>query len=298
MQQAARIASQKANARGLINSSMAVGAAQDAVIGQAMTIAQADAAAYDRAMTNTANQQNAASQFGANASNQVALANQAATNEALKSTQQGTIALTDRQMSTAANLELAKLDSQTKMALTSMDARTKSLLQSNQSASNAYVQTVQNINQIQNNTQLNGTAKQKAIENQLALLQEQLRQISAQDTTYSQSVKYPDEVTSLNLGGFFDPNFTIAEAKPQGQAAYDAAVAAWREAETAHQQRYGVPIPTSAYKEGYRPPTRAEFGLPATTTPSPAAPRGLVTNPMIPVVAPTTRTPDPSGRVF
>mgnify|MGYP003402319806 CR=1 FL=1 len=38
MQQAARIATQKANARGLVNSSMAVGAAHDAVIGQAMPI--------------------------------------------------------------------------------------------------------------------------------------------------------------------------------------------------------------------------------------------------------------------
>lgn len=298
MQQAARIATQKANARGLINSSMAVGAAQDAVIGQAMPIAQADAATYDRAMTNTANQQNAASQFGANASNQVALANQAATNEALKSTQQGTIALTDRQMSTAANLELAKLDSQTKMALTSMDARTKSLLQSNQSASNAYVQTVQNINQIQNNKELNGTAKETAIANQLALLREQLGQISAQDKTYSQTVKYPEEVTSLNLGGFFDPDFLKPPPAPQGQAAYDQALQEWNANQQAHIERYGIPIPTSAYKEGYRPPTRTEFGLPATTAPSPAAPRGLVTNPVIPTIAPATRSLDPSGRVF
>ena len=217
MQQAARIATQKANSRGLVNSSMAVGAAHEAVIGQAMPIAQADAATYDRAMTNTANQQNAASQFNTNAQNQVALSNQAATNDALKSTQQGTIALTDRQMSVAANLELAKLDSQTKMALTSMDTRTKSLLQSNQSASNAYVQTVQNINQIQNNNTMAADAKQKAIENQLALLQEQLKQISAQDSAVGQTVAYPQEITSLNIGRYFDPDFTLAD-KPPAQA--------------------------------------------------------------------------------
>lgn len=295
MQQAARIATQKANTRGLVNSSMAVGDAQQAVIGQALPIAQADAATYDRAMTNTANQQNAASQFNTNAENQVALANQAATNEALKSTQQGTIALTDRQMSTAANLELAKLDSQTKMALTSMDTRTKSLLQSNQSASNAYVQTVQNINQIQNNNQLNSTAKQKAIENQLALLQEQLKQISAQDKTMAQAVQYPEEITSLNLGNFFDPDFTLPNTKPQGQAAYDAAVAAWKDAEAAHRQQYGIPIPTSAYREDYRPPRPSDFGLTATTSPPAGTAGRVVTNPIPPIwqptVKPTTYTP-------
>lgn len=210
MQQASRIATQKANERGLVNSSMAVGAAQDAVISQAMPIAQADAATYDRAMTNTANQQNAASQFGATAANNVALANQAATNEALKSQQQGSIALTDRKMTNDVNLALANLDAQTKLSLTSMDNRTRSLLQSNQSASNAYVQTVQNINAIQNNNGLKGAAKQAAIENQLALLQEQLKQISSQDAAVAKAVQYPESVTSLNIGQYFDPDFTLA----------------------------------------------------------------------------------------
>lgn len=210
MQQASRIATQKANERGLVNSSMAVGAAQDAVIGQAMPIAQADAATYDRAMTNTANQQNAASQFTATAANNVALANQAATNEALKSQQQGSIALTDRKMTNDVNLALANLDAQTKLSLTSMDNRTRSLLQSNQSASNAYVQTVQNINAIQNNNGLKGAAKQAAIENQLALLQEQLKQISSQDAAVAKTVQYPESVTSLNIGQYFDPNFNLA----------------------------------------------------------------------------------------
>lgn len=249
MQQAARIATQKANARGLVNSSMAVGAAQDAVIGQAMPIAQADAATYDRAMTNTANQQNAASQFNTNAQNQVSLANQAATNEALKSTQQGTIALTDRQMSVSANLELAKLDSQTKLALTSMDTRTKSLLQSNQSASNAYVQTVQNISQIQNNNTMNEEAKRKAIENQLALLQEQLKQISAQDIAVGQTVAYPQEITSLDIGRYFEPDFTLAD-KPPSQAAPTAAPAPGQS-----------PSPT-------RPPANAPISRPPRLDPS------------------------------
>lgn len=228
MQQAARIATQKANARGLINSSMAVGAAHEAVIGQALPIAQADAATYDRAMTNTANQQNAASQFNTNVQNQVALSNQAATNDALKSTQQGTIALTDRQMSTAANLELAKLDADTKLALTAMDSRTKALLQTNQSASNAYVQTIQNINQIQTNPQLNEDAKQAAINNQLALLREQFKSLSSIDKTTNQAVAYPQEVVSLNLGNYFQPIDDVPEGARFNQQKYADAMTAYQ----------------------------------------------------------------------
>lgn len=295
MQQAARIATQKANARGLVNSSMAVGAAHDAVIGQAMPIAQADAATYDRAMTNTANQQNAASQFNTNAQNQVSLANQAATNEALKSTQQGTIALTDRQMSVSANLELAKLDSQTKLALTSMDTRTKSLLQSNQSASNAYVQTVQNINQIQNNKELNAEAKQRAIENQLSLLQEQFRQISAQDKAVSQVVAYPEEITSLNIGSYFNPDFTIPSLT--GQAGYNAAMAEYQQERDTSWAAWNNAGRSGPWNEPPRPkPNPIDYGLPSTATPttsvaptSPAIPRRSV------VASPRT---DPSGRAF
>jgi hypothetical protein len=211
MQQAARIASQKANERGLINSSMAVGAGHEAVIGQAMPIAQADAATYDRAMTNTANQENAARQFDATAKNNVALANQAATNEALKSQQQGTIALTDRKMTNDVQVALANLDAETKMALTTMDNRTRSLLQTNQSASNAYVQAITNINQIQNNNQMSAAAKKTAINNQLALLRQQMASLSAIDRTGSDALAYPQELIDLNLGNYFQ---TIPEASP------------------------------------------------------------------------------------
>lgn len=258
MQQAARIATQKANERGLVNSSMAVGAAQDAVIGQAMPIAQADAATYDRAATNTANQQNAASQFNATAANNVSLANQAATNEALRSQQQGSIALIDRQMSNDANMALARLDADTKVQLTNLDNRTRSLLQSNQSASNAYVQTIQNINQIQMNPQMGAAAKQQAIDNQLALLREQFKQIEAQDVAATGGFDYPQEIAELKIGDFFAPTLGPG-VKTFNQAAYDAAVADWNTAKAQHQAKYGVPIPTSAYRPGYQPPKKTDY---------------------------------------
>jgi hypothetical protein len=97
MQQAQTGALQQMNQRGLMNSSMAVGAAQDAVIRQALPIAQQDAQTYSRSgefNANAANQmaqfntgaENTARQFGASASNQASLANQAAQNTAAQFT--------------------------------------------------------------------------------------------------------------------------------------------------------------------------------------------------------------------
>lgn len=97
MQQAQTGALQQMNQRGLTNSSMAIGAAQDAVIRQALPIAQQDAQTYSRSgefNANVANQmaqfntgaENTARQFGAGASNQASLANQAAQNTAAQFT--------------------------------------------------------------------------------------------------------------------------------------------------------------------------------------------------------------------
>lgn len=95
MQQAETAALQQMNRRGLLNSSMAVGAGQEAVLKQALPIAQADANAYLAQAKFNAEQQNQlsqfnanltseASKFGANATNVISTANQAALNEAAK----------------------------------------------------------------------------------------------------------------------------------------------------------------------------------------------------------------------
>ena len=71
MQQAETRSLQKANARGLMNSSIAVGAGQSALYDAAAPIAAADAATYARA-----------GEFDAGAKQQVSLANQGSTNTA------------------------------------------------------------------------------------------------------------------------------------------------------------------------------------------------------------------------
>jgi hypothetical protein len=82
MQRAATRADQQMNKRGLINSSMAVGAGQAAVMDAALPIAQQDAQTRAQSGSFNATSANRASEFGAAATNQANLANQAATNRA------------------------------------------------------------------------------------------------------------------------------------------------------------------------------------------------------------------------
>lgn len=97
LQQARAASDAQMNRRGLINSSMAIGAGQEAVIKTALPIATQDAQMFGRAAevnTNAANNmaqfntgaRNQAAQFGAAASNQAALSNQQAANQAAQFT--------------------------------------------------------------------------------------------------------------------------------------------------------------------------------------------------------------------
>ena len=197
MQQARQRAAQEANARGLVNSSIAVGAGEQAVIAQALPMAQQDAQTYANAATNTANQQNAASQFNTGAQNTVGLANAQQENAALANNQQSAVQLANTRMNNEAQVALANLDTQTRIALSTMDTQTRQLLQTNQSASNAYVQAVTNISNITTSNTMSQEAKDRAVQSQLNLLNEQLRTIGTLAGTS------PTEIADLNLGEFF-----------------------------------------------------------------------------------------------
>lgn len=214
MQQAKQRAMQEANARGLVNSSIAVGAGQQAVIAQALPIAQQDAQTFANAATNTVNQQNAASQFNTGAQNTVGLANAQQQNAALANNQQAAVQLTNTRMNNEAQVALANLDTETRIALSTMDTQTRQLLQSNQSASNAYVQAVTNISNITTSNTMSQEAKDRAVQSQLNLLNEQLRTIGALAGTS------PTEIADLNLGEFFqDINNANATADEAATAA-------------------------------------------------------------------------------
>ncbi len=151
MQQAETRALQKANARGLMNSSIAVGAGQSAVLDEALPMAQQDAAMYGA--QNQVNSQN--SQLQTN----VALNNSAAANDISK-------------FNASESNQVLKLgmDAQTKTELAGIEANYKQLMQSSAGAADLYKQMVQNAANIMSSKDLDSSGKAQAIKNQVALL--------------------------------------------------------------------------------------------------------------------------------
>jgi hypothetical protein len=82
MKQAEARSNMRMNSRGLLNSSLAIGAGQSALYDAALPIAQADAQTNAQSANFNANASNVASQFSADATNKQALVNQDATNRA------------------------------------------------------------------------------------------------------------------------------------------------------------------------------------------------------------------------
>jgi len=171
MQQAAGRAKQAANARGLLNSTMAVQAGQAAVMDRAMPIAQYDAGAHTNVLqTNQANTQQTnlfnagqqqdmskfnaqnqaqTSQFNASEANKAALANMGEANKILA------------QM----------MDQETRKQLADIEASYKVLMQTESSAMQLYQQSVKNISEILMNPDLTPAAKTQAVQNQNQLLE-------------------------------------------------------------------------------------------------------------------------------
>lgn len=159
LQRAKTSALETANNRGLLNSSMAVGAATGAMLDRATPIAQSNAATISNVknqnlanqqqaeLTNTSNQQ-ATNQFNAQAKNNNSIVNASEQNKVLA------------QM----------MDQQNKLQLADIEAQYKTLMQSQASAMNIYQQSVKNISEILMNPDLTADAKTKAVANQNALL--------------------------------------------------------------------------------------------------------------------------------
>lgn len=208
MKQAETRAMQKMNQRGLINSSIAVGAGQDAVIGAAFPIAQQDAKAYETASTNTVNAKNAALNFGASAENaassqnaqagtNVSLANADAQNKAAQDAAQAANARTTTVLNNQNQMAVAQLDSQTRTALSTTENQYKKLFQASNDASNMYNQAVQNIANISLSTTMSPEAKDAAVASQLKMLNESLR--VTQEIAQQQAAA----VNELNIEQFF-----------------------------------------------------------------------------------------------
>lgn len=211
-QQAATTAKQEAARRGLVNSSMAVTAGQDALYRAALPIAQQDASTvaqqarqnvdaknqYGLANMQESNQTNRfntseankGEQFNAAETNQTARVNAA---EANKAAEFGAGAINQAQqtnLKAQMDMKLQQLDATTRTNLVNIEANYKTLMQASQSASDLYQQTVDAISKLQNNKDLDGASRTALIAQQTQLLQNGMNLIG--------------NMNNLNLGSLLD----------------------------------------------------------------------------------------------
>ena len=159
MQQAANTGNAMAAQRGLLNSSMGIQAAQNAVLQNATQLAQGDVNAL-----------NQASQFNAQSQNQTLAqntANQQATNQF--NTQQGN-AMSTWNLGQQNEAVMKTLDANNKESLMNIEANYKSLMQGSSSASGMYEQMLKNLADISASKDMDAGAKSTAIQNQLTYL--------------------------------------------------------------------------------------------------------------------------------
>lgn len=248
MQQAETRALQGANKRGLMNSSIAVGAGQAALYDVATPIAAADASTFARAgefnagaqqQVNLANQgsTNTAEQFNAASTNQVNSQNsQLTTNVALNNASLNTDLA---KFNASQSNELTKLgmDAQTKTELANIEASYKMLMQSNASAADLYKQMMQGTMTIMTNKDMDAATKATAIKNQIAQLNSGLGIIG--------------QIGNLNLEGLLTFNVPgagggSADGTPTSYLPGESGDPVWENIlsnfNAEHMAKYGVPM--------------------------------------------------------
>ena len=192
MQQSATMGNQQAASRGLLNSSMGIQAAQNAMIQNASPIAQHDASLIQNNQQFNASATNQQDQFNASATNQQAqynasnqqqanMANQAAENRAreinagaqndwnkFNATNQNAMNQWNAGQQNEAIMKT--LDINSRESLMNMEANYKTLMQANSSASSLWEQTLKNMSDIQSSDKLDAGSKQAALNNQMTSL--------------------------------------------------------------------------------------------------------------------------------
>jgi len=159
MQQAATIGNSMAAQRGLLNSSMGIQAAQNAVLQNATQLAQGDVNAL-----------NQASQFNAQATNQALMQNQANQQRTGEFNAQQGNAMSTWNLGQQNEAVMKTLDANNKESLMNIEANYKTLMQANSSASGMYEQMLKNLSDIQTNKDMDAATKSTAIQNQLTYL--------------------------------------------------------------------------------------------------------------------------------
>lgn len=178
MQLAGTRAKQQANRSGLLNTSMAVGAGQKAVIDSALPIAQADASAYqqqalaNQSATNESLMRNAAARAAAGTAgmNLGESARQFDTSDASQNRRfDQELAQKESQFTRGMThaVDMAKLDGSIRENLIGTEAKYKTEIASNENIANAWGTAMDQISKIQNNPDLDEATKRTLIENTL-----------------------------------------------------------------------------------------------------------------------------------
>jgi hypothetical protein len=157
MQQARTNALQQMNARGLTNSSMAVGAAHSAVLDKAIPIANADASQASNVAQYNATQKNQSIRDRDTAMTQASGLNATEYNKILSQ----------------------HLDQNNKLKLAEIEATYKNQMQSSQSAQQLYSQITKNMSDILMSDAMGIDAKRVAINNQIALLNSGMKSLES-----------------------------------------------------------------------------------------------------------------------
>jgi hypothetical protein len=232
MQQAETRSLQKMNERGLVNSSMAVGAGQSALYDAALPIAQQDANTYANAGKFNADAKNQASQFNAAQKNTMTsqlldtgfkglIANQAAKNDAVKTDAtlglqaslanqdagvkerltafDGAMKMAMQGADTEAKLQLQQLGDATKIQLANIEAQYKQSLETSAGMTRTYQTMIEQIAGIMAQKDMDAASKQTAI-NHLT-------------TLYNGALKVQEQVSGLELGSLLNPaDFGVPES--------------------------------------------------------------------------------------
>jgi hypothetical protein len=179
LQQAETRALQQANAKGLVNSSMAVTAGQSALYDAALPIAQSDANLYASAAQTNANAQNSAGQFNASALNNAGQFNASAQNNTSQFNASAQNTAENNAAGATNSFLQIQMQEENKLRLADIEASYKTLMQTNASAGELYQQSVKNITDLITNPDLDAEAKDAAITQQLGYLKDGMEMFGA-----------------------------------------------------------------------------------------------------------------------
>lgn len=199
MQQADLLARQNANARGLLDSSIAEGARQQALIETALPIAQQDAQQRFQAAASTQQAQNTAALNNSQLNTQTSQQNAGLVATALGQNAQAANAQALAFLDRNSQLQMAQLSSDTQKQLQTLTTQNQQLLQENSSAATMFANVVTQLGAIAQNATLSPDAKNQATATQINMLNQGLQQLSKVGGTT------PNEISQLNLSQFFTP---------------------------------------------------------------------------------------------